>query len=273
MPEKIDIYSQEWCDIVFKGKNKTYGAYDMRKLSKKRHVKALIITSVVFIFSISIPVLIKTVLPEKRVKMVEVTNLSNLKIEQNFPVEENDIAAPPPPPLKSSIKFTPPLIKPDDEVVVEEEIKTQEELNETNNAISTDDISGNDELNGVDIATLDENLAITQETEGEIYGAVDQMPEFPGGDIALIRWISDHIRYPKIASDKGIQGKVYISFVVESDGTISNVGIIQGIDPMLDKEALRVITALPRWSPGLQGGKAVRVSYTVPINFSIPLKR
>jgi periplasmic protein TonB len=251
-----------------KEKNKDYGAYDMRKLSNNRHGKALLIISVLFVFSLLLPGLIKTVLPEKKEKMVEVTSMADLKIEQEIPKEENRIAVPPPPPLKSTIKFTPPVITPDEEVIVEEVVKTQEELNQTDVAISIADVEGTDEINGVDIATLDENQAITQEEVDQVFGIVDQMPEFPGGELALRRWIANNIRYPKIAAEKGIQGKVYINFVVEKDGSISGVRVLKSVEASLDKEALRVIVSLPRWSPGLQGGKPVRVSYNVPINFT-----
>jgi periplasmic protein TonB len=268
MRKNLDINSKEWCDIVFEGKNKDYGAYVLRKLSNKRHGKALIIVSILFVFLLLLPGLIKTVLPEKKERMVEVTSLADLKIEQEMPKEENRIAVPPPPPLKSTIKFTPPVIKPDEVVVVENEVKTQDELNETPKAISVADVVGTDEVNGVDIATLDENQAITQEEVDEVYGIVDQMPEFPGGELALRKWIANNIRYPKMAAEKGIHGKVYINFVVEKNGDISSVRVTKGVDPLLDKEALRVIINLPKWSPGLQGGKPVRVSYTVPINFT-----
>jgi len=267
MRKNLDINSQEWCDIVFEGKNKAYGAYIIRKYSNKRHTKALLIISLLFVFLLLMPGMIKTVLPEKKERMVEVTSMADLKIEQDIPKEENLIAVPPPPPLKSSIKFTPPVIKPDEVVVVENEVKTQDELNEDDKLISVADVIGTDEINGVDIATLDENQAITQEDENQVYGIVEQMPEFPGGDMALTRWIANNTRYPKAAADKGIKGKVYVNFVVDKDGGISNVHIVKSVDPALDKEALRVINNLPRWSPGLQGGKPVRVSYTVPINF------
>jgi periplasmic protein TonB len=267
MRKNININSQEWCDIIFEGKNKDYGAYEIRKLSNKRHRKALFIISILFVFSLLLPGLIKTVLPEKKEKMVEVTSLANLKIEQEKPKEENVIAVPPPPPLKSSIKFTLPVIKPDEVVVVENEVKTQQEMNETDKAISVADVVGTDEVNGVDVATLDENQAITQEDENEVYGFVDQMPEFPGGEKALRKWITTNLKYPKIAADKGIKGKVYVNFVVEKDGSISNAHVVNSVHPLLDKEALRVINSLPRWNIGLQGGKPVRVSYTIPINF------
>jgi len=93
------------------------------------------------------------------------------------------------------------------------------------------------------------------------------MPEYPGGDEALKNDLIGSIKYPEEARKNGIQGKVYVSFVVDEQGKVTNAKIERGVEPSLDKEALRVISNLPRWSPGLQGGKPVRVSYTVPINF------
>jgi protein TonB len=93
------------------------------------------------------------------------------------------------------------------------------------------------------------------------------MPDFPGGQLALRKFIAQAIKYPVIAQENGIQGKVFVNFVVAKDGTVTNAKIARGVDPSLDKEALRVVNSLPKWKPGKQGGKPVRVSYTVPINF------
>ncbi len=103
--------------------------------------------------------------------------------------------------------------------------------------------------------------------EEEIFFIVEEMPEFPGGEMALRTFIASAIKYPEIAQEKGIQGKVYVTFVVGKDGSIVNCSIARGVDPSLDKEALRVVNTLPKWKPGVQKGKAVNVSYTVPINF------
>lgn len=100
-----------------------------------------------------------------------------------------------------------------------------------------------------------------------VFYIVEDMPEFPGGELALRRFIANEIKYPQIASEKGIQGKVYVNFVVEADGSIGRYKIARGVDPGLDQEALRVVSKLPRWKPGKQRGKAVPVSYTVPISF------
>jgi len=103
----------------------------------------------------------------------------------------------------------------------------------------------------------------------EIFYVVEDMPEFPGGEMALRKEITTRVQYPEIAVEKGIQGKVFVSFVVAKNGKITNAKIARGVDPALDEEALRVINALPGWEPGTQKGEAVNVSYTVPINFAL----
>lgn len=267
MQRNIDINSNEWCNIVFEGKNKEYGAYIVRGLSDKRHTRSILVISILFIFCLFLPALFKTVMPKKKERMVEVTSLADLKVEQTKPKEEI-ITAPPPPPLKSSIKFTPPVIKPDEEVADEDEVKTQETLNETKITISVADVKGTDEEHGMDVADLDENQQITEEVnENQIFVIVEQMPSFPGGEDALRKFIAHSIKYPVIAQENGIQGKVYVTFVVDKDGSITNAKVARGVDQSLDKEALRVVNSLPKWVPGKQGGKPVRVSFTVPISF------
>jgi protein TonB len=132
--------------------------------------------------------------------------------------------------------------------------------------ISTADIKGTDEVNGMDIGDLN-NQIVGEDTISAPYVVVEQMPEFPGGESALRNYLSTSVKYPKIALENGIQGKVYISFVVDTNGGISNVKVTRGIDAALDKEAIRVIKAMPKWIPGKQNGQAVRVSFTLPINF------
>ena len=106
-----------------------------------------------------------------------------------------------------------------------------------------------------------------EEAEAQVFFIVEEMPEFPGGEAALRAFIAKSINYPVIAQENGIQGKVYVTFVVDRDGGISDAKIARGVDPSLDKEALRVVNTLPKWKPGKQRGKPVRVSYTVPISF------
>jgi protein TonB len=108
-----------------------------------------------------------------------------------------------------------------------------------------------------------------KEEDVQVFFIVEDMPEFPGGMAALQKFIAQSIKYPVIAQENGIQGKVFVNFVVNTDGSVTNAKIARGVDPSLDKEALRVVMTLPKWKPGRQGGKPVRVSYTVPINFQL----
>jgi TonB family protein len=104
-------------------------------------------------------------------------------------------------------------------------------------------------------------------SDEQVFFTVEEMPEFPGGEMALRTYIASAIKYPVIAQEKGIQGKVYVTFVVSKDGSVVNCSIARGVDPSLDGEALRVVNSLPKWMPGKQRGEFVNVSYTVPINF------
>lgn len=108
-----------------------------------------------------------------------------------------------------------------------------------------------------------------EEEEAQVFFIVEEMPEFPGGEAALRRFIANAIKYPQIAQENGIQGRVYIQFVVDRDGSVTQASVARGVDPSLDKEALRVVNSLPKWKPGMQRGKPVKVSYTVPINFQL----
>jgi TonB family protein len=106
--------------------------------------------------------------------------------------------------------------------------------------------------------------------EGEkVYDTVEQMPEFPGGPVALMKWLNENIKYPSIAEENGIQGRVVCSFIVETDGSFSNLEVVRSIDPSLDKEAVRVLKKMPKWNPGKQNGSSVRVKYIVPVTFML----
>ncbi len=122
------------------------------------------------------------------------------------------------------------------------------------------------DVNGVSVIAYDKKSE-TEKNDSVVFFIVEDMPEFPGGELALRKYISNSIRYPAEAQEKGIQGKVYVNFVVGSDGSVSHVKIARGKDPSLDREAIRVVSSLPKWKPGIQKGKKVAVSYTVPINF------
>ena len=112
-------------------------------------------------------------------------------------------------------------------------------------------------------------LVQTEDDSDKIYDKVEELPAFPGGEVALMRFLSDNMKYPKVARESGIQGRVVVQFVVGSDGSICNAKVIRSIDPYLDKEALRVVSVMPRWKPGMQKGKPVSVQYTMPLMFRL----
>jgi protein TonB len=267
MSQKINLFNDAWVDLLFKERNQEYGAFQLRKDSARRHRLGIIAALVIFALIILIPILYKQIISKSKERMVEVTTLSDIQFDKNKVEKPKDIIIEKPlPPLKSSIKFTPPVIKPDEEVQEEEVIKTQEELTKTDVVISIADVKGTDEVNGVDIAELN-TMIVGEDTTSTPYNFVEQMPEFPGGAIALRKYLASSVKYPVIAQENGVQGKVFVSFVVDISGSISNVRVARGVDDSLDKEAMRVVKSMPKWIPGKQNGQAVRVSYTVPINF------
>lgn len=171
--------------------------------------------------------------------------------EEIIPITREQQVQPPPPPPPPKVVEVLNIV--DDEVKIEDELEIQD--------------SEADENTVIDVAPVIETTAEAEEEEAQVFFIVEDMPEFPGGDLALRKYIANAIKYPVIAQENGIQGKVYVTFVVGKDGKVTNARIARGVDPSLDKEALRVVNSLPTWKPGKQRGKPVNVSYTVPINF------
>ena len=210
---------------------------------------------------------------EEEIVMTEVTELSDLKEAEVKKNEEYKplMETPPPPPLKSSIKFTAPVIKKDEEVSEEEEIKSQEELTESKVTISIADVEGNDEENGQDIADFKEAIKpVVEEEDNQVLEVVEQMPTFPGGQKALLQYISENIKYPSKAQDNRWEGRTICQFVVEKDGSISSAEIVKSSGyQLLDVEAMRVILNMPNWTAGIQNGDSVRVKFTIPVTFKL----
>jgi len=266
MAANNDIFSEEWCQLIFEKKNLDYGAYELRQNSSKRQFWALVIAIVFFVLGVSLPVLIKQIIPETKEKDVSVRMMTDIKLDK--PKENNilkELPPPPPPLLRNTVKFTPPVIKPDEMVQEEEQPISQKEAVETKSAISnvtydkgTDDIA----------APLANTTTKTQITEEEKpFVIVEQMPQFPGGEKEMMKFIKNNLRYPSTAIEMGISGTVTLNFVVGKDGRITRIHIIRGIGGGCDEEAVRILEKMPPWSPGRQGGIAVLVTYTVPFKF------
>ena len=211
----------------------------------------------------------KKVAMETDVELSKVAQKKEAKVEKKAPVkvEEQKVVEK----VKSSVKFTPPVIKKDSEVKPEEELKSQEDLNKTKTAIGSFDVKGNDEAGG-EVLKAKEVIAQPEppkEEETKVFDVVEVMPSFPGGQAALFEWLSKNIKYPVVAEENGVQGRVIVTFVVERNGSITDVQVVKSVDPSLDKEAVRVVKAMPHWIPGKQNGSAVRVKFTVPVTFRL----
>jgi protein TonB len=272
MGKDINLYSQNWNDIIFENKNKAYGAYELRQTSTKRHLIAIMGSLLIAVFIALLPALINTVKSlrppvENISSSSELTDLDQEDDEVKQQDEIVEATEPPPPPLKSTIQFVEPEIVSAEEIKEDQELKSQEELTESKLQISTLDVVGTDEEKGIDIAELDKHKDVAEEKTDQIFTIVEQNPEFPGGYEALMKYLKDNIDYPVVAQENGIKGKVTLKFVVNREGSISQIQIVKGVDPSLDKEAIRVVQSMPKWIPGKQNGKTVNVWFTLPVNF------
>lgn len=274
---KIDLISSDWVDLVFEGRNKAYGAYRLRKSTTKRNILAMVAVVILLVVAFII-LTVKNFVDEQRAKvaMTQVAELTNYdQPKKKAEVKQKKVEVEPErvvERVKSSIKFTAPVIKKDEEVKPDEELKTQDELMSTKTAIGSFDVKGNDDANG-EILKAKEVIAEPEppkhEEENKVFDIVEQQPLFPGGPAALIKYLSENIKYPVVAQENGVQGRVTVQFVVEKDGSISDVHVLRGVDPSLDKEAVRVVKSMPRWTPGKQNGITVRVNYRVPVLFRL----
>jgi len=282
MAKDVDLSSKEWRDLVFEGKNKEFGAYELRKDSDSRHNKAMIVVVIFLALVFLIPLLINTVLPKAEERPEDLTeqamvNLDNATDEpEEEPEEELERYEEPEPEVLpeevlNTVKVTELAIVEDDKVKAEDEIKTQDELAETTTAFGQSDFDqGTDDRNVVrehkDEIVVEEK---TEVEENKVFTAVEQMPQFPGGEAELMKYISKNLKYPPVAMENNIQGRVVVQFVVTKTGKIGEVKVVRGKDPDLDKEAVRVVKSLPDFIPGKMNGQTVNVWYTLPITFKL----
>ena len=274
MAKDVNLTSQEWCDIVFEGKNKEYGAYKIRRTSSKRHTIALITIFIVAIFIAALPTLIAKVaeavakrnIAEGLTDKTVLADLEEIKEDEVIPPQNEE---PPPPPLKATIMFTPPVMVDKEELNEENTMKSIDELNDAKVQISIATVEGTEGAT-IDIADLKEKNKITQEEENKIHTSVDQMPEYPGGGLPeFYNYLNKQIDYPAQARDYGIQGTSVIQFAVMKDGTVDKVTVHVSSHSLLDKEAVRVIKSSPKWIPGKINGKPVNCYYIIPVRFTL----
>ena len=284
MAKEVDLSSREWCDLVFEGKNKDFGAYVIRTESTKRHNKAVLYTIIgAIIFAALAWGLAKAnaYLEEKRLK--EMAQQEEVLIDMSQEAEEPEpeqerLEQPKPEVLPEevlkSVKVTELQIVEDDKVKKEDEIKTQDELKETETAFGQKDNEKGTEDRNV-TRTLKEEVVVEKpvekpkEVKEEVFRSVEQMPQVPGGEAALMKYLQSHINYPPMAAENNVQGKVVVQFVVDKTGKVGEVKVVRSVDKDLDREAVRVCKSLPKFTPGRQNGQAVSVWYTLPVTFKL----
>ena len=287
---KIDLYDPKWVDMVFADKNKAYGAYQLRKSVSQRNIKALVILLVAaFIGGGYLAYQIKKHKDElaaqeayaakmelaalEQAKKEQAERKKQQKKEEPKKVEPEKVV----PETRATVKFTAPVIKDDKDV--KEEMPPMVKMNRETKAIGTETKDGVEDRNIVadrsTVATPEQIIpkiekpvaeAPKEDIEKKIFTFAEQQPTFKGNVQA---WLTSHLNYPASAADNNIQGKVVVKFVVGRDGSVSRAEVVRGVDPALDREALRVVNSMPKWNPGMNNGQPANVWFQLPITFKL----
>jgi protein TonB len=262
MKPTSNTLAPRWEDIVFENRNKDYGAYVLRTLYSKNVVMGVVLTLVILALVFYSPEIMALFKSEEVVEKAPPRKLVYTELSAPPPIDK---PKPPPPQvqlpkLQKVIKFVPPKVV-KEEVV--EEIPTIEEIKQ--NEVAAVEIEGPTEI------VFEEPVqeVVVEEDENKIFTVVEQQPEFEGGYAAMMQFIKKNLKYPASARRMGVDGTVYVSFVVSKDGSISEVKTIRGISADCDKEAMRVVSMMPPWKPGRQNGKPVFVRFVLPIKFQL----
>lgn len=283
----VDLTSPEWRDLIFADKNKEFGAYQLRKDSDRRHNMAFLF----MIVGLVVVVLLilgyskyadyrdeqrALELQEQREKMLEALAQTEEETPEEPEPEEQKFEQPEiqvPEEVLATVQVTQIAIVEADKV--KNEVMSMEEQKEDNTARGVVTQEGSDDADKFKavqeqvVVKEPEPVVETKHKEDEIFVAVEQQAEFPGGQAALMKFLSSNIRYPETAQANDIQGRVIVKFVVEKDGSIGNVTIAKGVDKDLDREAIRVVKRMPKWQPGKNNGVPVRSYFTLPVTFKL----
>lgn len=282
MAKDVDLTSQEWCDIVFEGKNKDFGAYTLRQSSRKRHTSAVVwvlaglaVLLVLLILSVS-GVFAKA--EEDQIVTATTQEITTFNPEEDIEEDtEEDFVLPPEPEeiiapeeVANTQRLTNTLIVEDDKLEEDKQVRTQDEARENEAAAGAVDITeGTNDLNKIEVKEQVIAEPVVQNDEPVSMAMVEQKPSFPGGDAAMYQWLSNNIVYPPAASEEGVSGRVVVEFVVDKDGSITRARVVRQRHPALDREALRVVNSMPKWIPGRNNGQPVKVTYTLPVTFRL----
>lgn len=284
MAKDVDLSSKEWCDIVFEGKNKDFGAYVMRKNSPHRHTRAVVI--VLIALAILLGLLILSVsgvfsraeeegpdasIDQEMLALAQEEAMEEEQIEEQPIIEQPEEEIIQPEEVANEQRVTDILVVEDENFEADKQVKTQEEATQNEAQIGAIDVT--EGTNDLDKQSIREQVVqeapVVEEEKVYTMAMVEQKPSFPGGDAAMYKWLGEHINYPAQASEEGVQGRVVVMFDVDKTGQIVNVKIARGRHPALDKEAMRLVKSMPKWQPGRNNGQPVKVTYTLPVTFKL----
>ncbi len=259
---KLDIIKNQWLDIVFEGRNKIYGAYELRKSNNKTTVKALIIGSIIFSLAVAAPLIVSLIPKSEDQVLANEIKLTKIKLPpKKEEVKPNTPPPPPPPPKVDQVKFVKPVVAKTEEITEDPpklvDLKDKKIGNET--------IKGDPDA----VLTVDEPVGtgpVSQvvEEDNSVYNTagIEVKPDFPGGMDKFYKFVGNNYKTPE---EEGLKGKVYVTFVVEKDGSLTDIKVLRDIGYGTGAEAIRVLKKCPKWTPGEQNGKKVRVLYSLPI--------
>lgn len=271
---KLDIFNREWIDVIFTDRNQAYGAYQLRKDNNKTTNKAMVLGAVFFILVMSAPLIakyIKGMVPEDesdKVIQTEVVLTPPPPVDEQAPPPPP--AAEPPKPRVDQVRFPPPVVVPADKVR-DEEPPTVEELKVADPGQKTLAGDPNAEIR------IDEPVGTAPPTKAAVvednavydFASIEQMPEFPGGMPKFYGYVGKNYVYPAAAREQGVSGRITMSFVVEKDGSLTDIKVLRDLGMGTGEEAVRLLKKAPKWKPGIQNGRPVRVQYTLPIMLNL----
>jgi len=257
---KLDLLKNQWLEIVFEGRNKSYGAYDLRKSITKNTVRAFIIGTVIFVILVSIPTIMRMI-PDTTEDTTLDQKITAVKLPPKQDKPKENLPPPPPPPPRQDVqKFVKPVVAKADEVV--EEIAVVKDLKDKN--IGKETLKGDPDADIV-VEEVGKGDAAVVEEDNTVYNTagIEVKPDFPGGMDKFNAFVAKNYQAPE---EEGLKGKVYVTFVVEKDGSLTDIKVLRDIGYGTGKEAIRVLNKCPKWTPGEQNGKKVRCTFSLPIS-------
>lgn len=288
MAKNVDLTSKEWRDIVFADKNQEFGAYQLRKQSDKRHNLAALYALIGLIVVIALVIgyskysdfkaeqdRLALIEERERMQALEIETVTEdeapeeeepeqQKMEMEIPQVPEEVLA--------TVQVTQIAIVDADQVKNEVmDMEAQKEDNTARGVVNQEGADDADKFKAVveQVVVVEPEPVVEKHEPEKIFVAVEQPAEFPGGQAAMMKWLSNNIRYPESAQQNGISGRVVVKFVVEKDGSIGSPTIVKGVDRDLDQEALRVVKRMPKWQPGKNNGQPVRSYFNLPVTFRL----